>query len=431
MEKERKKLHYAWFILAGCCIMQGASLGLVNNCSGVFYSPVCQDLGFEMGKFTFYRMLYSISSALVLPFVAKSFQRLDVRAVISAAAVVFGTVNMAMGTFTELWQWYAAGVLQGIASSFLCMIAAPILLNNWFHKKAGMAVGISAAFSGLMGMMGSSALGFMIPALGWRASYGIIGAASIVLILPVSLFILRNRPSDKGMLPYGAEEALEPAGAVREGASGQPDGRGNGPSAAVGPEKGISLAVLAKQPVFYLALLAYAGALAGSYLNMFLTSCGLDAGLPMVTAAMMTTLALLGNMSSKLFLGKASDVFGAVRTFELSILVSEIGHALLFLGLPASVMAGALLYGITPPLSSVMAPLFCKLFWKGEDYGTAYSYVTMFGTLLVSPFNTWFGKFYDLTGSYDLTIAVSGLLLLATLALVWAGGRSLRTGKRA
>lgn len=166
MEKGRKKIHYAWFILAGCCIMQGASLGLINNCSGVFYSPVCQDLGFEMGKFTLYRMLYSISSALVLPFVAKSFQKLDVRAVISAAAVVFGVSNMAMGTFTELWQWYAAGMIQGIASSFLCMIAAPILLNNWFHKKAGMAVGISAAFSGLMGMMGSSALGFMIPALG-------------------------------------------------------------------------------------------------------------------------------------------------------------------------------------------------------------------------------------------------------------------------
>ena len=110
MEKGRKKIHYAWFILAGCCIMQGASLGLINNCSGVFYSPVCQDLGFEMGKFTFYRMLYSISSALVLPFVAKSFQKLDVRAVISAAAVVFGVSNMAMGTFTELWQWYAAAV---------------------------------------------------------------------------------------------------------------------------------------------------------------------------------------------------------------------------------------------------------------------------------------------------------------------------------
>ena len=49
MEKGRKKIHYAWFILAGCCIMQGASLGLINNCSGVFYSPVCEVLGFVMG----------------------------------------------------------------------------------------------------------------------------------------------------------------------------------------------------------------------------------------------------------------------------------------------------------------------------------------------------------------------------------------------
>ena len=65
---------------------------------------------------------------------------------------------------------------------------------------------------------------------------------------------------------------------------------------------------------------------------------------------MMTTMALLGNMSSKLFLGKASDVFGAVRTFELSILVSEIGHVLLLLGLPASVMAGASFTGSRSPV---------------------------------------------------------------------------------
>ena len=53
MEKERKKLHYAWFILAGCCIMQGASLGLVNNCSGVFYSPVCRTWDLKWGNLRF------------------------------------------------------------------------------------------------------------------------------------------------------------------------------------------------------------------------------------------------------------------------------------------------------------------------------------------------------------------------------------------
>ena len=49
MEQKKNRLHYAWFILAGCCILQGATLGLINNCAGVFYSPICKELGFELG----------------------------------------------------------------------------------------------------------------------------------------------------------------------------------------------------------------------------------------------------------------------------------------------------------------------------------------------------------------------------------------------
>ena len=52
MEQKKNRLHYAWFILAGCCILQGATLGLIDNCAGVFYSPICKELGFELGKLT-------------------------------------------------------------------------------------------------------------------------------------------------------------------------------------------------------------------------------------------------------------------------------------------------------------------------------------------------------------------------------------------
>lgn len=401
-----KKFHYAWLILAGCCILQGASLGLINNCAGVFYSPVCEELGFEMGGFAFYRTLFAISSALALPFVAKSFREMDVRIVISVAAVVFGGCNVAMGTFHKLWQWYAAGLIQGTASSFLCMLPAPILLGNWFHKKTGTAVGISAAFSGLIGMFGSSGLGISIPAFGWRASYMITGIISMALILPVSIFILRYGPEDKNMKPYGAEKEAP-------GKNHSENGRGS--------REAMGLFTFLKQPVFYMALIAYACCIASSYMNMFLTSSGLASGLPMALAAMMTTLALFGNMFSKLFLGKASDTYGVIKTFVCSAVIAMGGHFLLLTGVTESVMAGALLFGITFPLSSVMMPLFCRLFWKGETYGAAYSYVSMFGTLLASPFNTLFGRFYDMTGSYHLTIIVSAGLVFLALLLAGAG----------
>lgn len=407
MKQTEKKLHYAWIILAGCCIMQGATLGLINNCVGVFYSPVCKDLGFEMGKFTFYRMLYSISSALALPFVAKSFRKFDVRIVISIAAVVFGISTAMMGTYQELWQWRVTGVIQGIASSFVCMIPAPIILGNWFKKKTGTAVGISAAFSGLIGMIGSSCLGMAIPAFGWRVCYMAVGVISMALVLPVSIFILRYKPEQMGLLPYGAKEENGVAG-TSESTSVSSDA------------ESVTFLTLIRQPEFYIAMFAYGASAACAYLNSFLTPCGVAAGLALQAAAMMTTLALLGNMASKLILGRVSDRIGIIRTFQLSVILALFGHALLFAGSRQSVMAGSLLFGVTPPLSSVMMPLFCRIFWKGDTYSTSYAYATMVGTLLGAPFNMWFGTFYDITGTYRLTIAVSAAMLILLFVLIFA-----------
>ena len=400
MQPKNQKMHYAWLILIACCMMQGAGLGLISNCAGVFFSPVCNDLGFEMGKFTLFRTLFTMSQALTMPFVAKLFRQKDVRVIVSAATVVMGGISILQGMFTELWQFYVFGIIQGCSAAFIGVIPAPILLGNWFYKNTGTAVGISAAFSGLVGMIGSSALGVLIPTYGWRTSYMIMGVVVIVLILPFSLFILRYKPEDKGMLPYGADENYV----------AKADGK-----AAAKKEK---FGDFAKQPIFYISLTAYACSIISSYLNSFLPSCGLQAGLSMATAAMLTSLALCGNMTTKLFLGKFCDSFGVVKVFVISILIAIVGHLMIFMGIPAAMMAGSLLYGITMPLSTVLMPLFCRLFWKGDTYASAYSYVSMFGMLISAPFNTLFGTMYDMTGDYNMTILSSTAFVIVVLVMV-------------
>lgn len=400
MQPKKQSMHYAWLILIACCMMQGAGLGLVSNCAGVFFSPVCNDLGFEMGKFTLFRTLFTMAQALTLPYVAKLFRKYDVRVIISAATVIMGGISILQGTFTSLWQFYVFGIIQGCAAAFIGVIPAPILLGNWFYKNTGTAVGISAAFSGLVGMIGSSALGVLIPAYGWRASYMIIGVAVMALILPFSLFILRYKPEDKGMLPYGADESYAAKTEVK------------------GTAKKEKFSDFAKQPIFYISLTAYACSIISSYLNSFLPSCGLEAGLPMATAALLTSMALCGNMTTKLFLGKLCDSYGVIKIFILSIIVAIVGHGLVFIGSTAPMMAGALLYGITMPLSTVLMPLFCRLFWKGDTYASAYSYVSMFGMLISAPFNTLFGTMYDMTGNYNLTILSSAASVVAVLVMV-------------
>ena len=402
MTQQKKKFHYAWLILLACCMMQGSGLGLISNCSGVFYSPVSQDLGVELGQFSFYRTLATMSQALVIPFVAKAFRKYDDRMLVSVATVIMGGSNILMGSFNELWQFYLFGTLQGCAAAFIGMIPAPILLGNWFYKSTGTAVGISAACAGLVGMLGSSALGKLIPLLGWRTCYVLIGAAMIVLVLPFSIFILRYKPEDKGMLPYGADENYVPAP----------------PKALL---KKQSLSVFAVQPLFYISLAAYTCSIISSFLNMYLPSIGLFIGMELAMAATLTSLALFTNMSTKLFLGKLCDSFGIVRTFMITILLSMLGHALIFMRLTPTLMAGAFIYGITMPLSTVLMPMFCRLFWKGETYASGYSYVSSFGLLISAPFISIFGAMYDKTGNYTLTILTSTVSIVIVLVMLLIG----------
>ncbi len=385
-------------------------------CRCLFIPPICKELGFELGKLTMYRMLYCISSALALPFVATSFRKHDVRIVISIAAVIYGGCAVLMGgPSMNCGSGILTGIIQGIASSFVCMIPAPIILGNWFKKKDRNGGG------NLRGV--SRSRRHDRQQLSWNGDPGIR--------MEGELCGGWNRQYRAGSPDLPVRSPLQ---AGRDGTSAL-RGRGCG---AKGCIRRISARIrgkrdyvkeLLRQPEFYIAVGAYWTSVSCAYLNSFLTPCGIAAGLTLQAAAMMTSISLLGNMSSKLILGKISDSLGIIKTFEFSIALAFFGHVLLFIGSPKTVMAGSLFFGVTLPLSSVMMPLFCRIFWKGETYSAAYAYSTMVGTLLGAPFNMWFGTFYDITGDYRLTIGVSAVMLVMLTFLIMLEGTRLKRMK--
>ena len=70
-----------------------------------------------------------------------------------------------------------------------------------------------------------------------------VGIVSIALVLPISLFVLRCKPEEMGLLPYGAEDVEQRA--VSDA------------SAPASGENGITLKELLRQPEFYIAVGAY------------------------------------------------------------------------------------------------------------------------------------------------------------------------------
>ena len=66
-ETEKKKIHYAWFILVSCCFMFAGSMALINSIISVYVLPVTEALGCNRGDFTFMLTTQAVSIVIAMP----------------------------------------------------------------------------------------------------------------------------------------------------------------------------------------------------------------------------------------------------------------------------------------------------------------------------------------------------------------------------
>ncbi len=404
MTRQRQKPHYAWMILAACCALQGGTLGLIQNSCGIFYRPICDSLGFELSAITLYTTIRGLASCAVLPLATAILRKKPLRITLSVCIAIFTLSNILMGFFNQLWQWYVAGAIQGMASAFLAVVTVPIVLGNWFNSRRGFAIGFASAFSGVLGMLANPLGSMIISAAGWRACYVIFGVISLLMILPFTLFVFRFKPEEMGLERYG--EAQRAQAARKDEQAG----------AAMGFIPALAL-------LFALQIIAMFTSAFSTHLSSLGTTLGLTAAL----AAMLASLSMAGNMTGKFALGALSDRFGVEKVTLVSYLLPMLGFLLLLLPGGAATYAAALLTGVAIPAAAVMMPLLIRSTLGDSRYDTWYSNITLVGSITYSLGGTVFGWMYDASGGYLSSIVLCAALMaigtLIALAL-WRAGRA-------
>lgn len=383
-----------WLVLLGCCMMQGGSMGVVMNTMGLFFSAVSQDLGFSAGGISFYKTVAGLSSCILLPFVGKVLYRFDTRVTLSASALVMAACTALMGTFQALWQWYLSAFLLGIASAMLLSASEPIILANWFQEKLGLAIGISAAFSGVMGMVCNLGFERVISAWGWRAGYYAAGGLCLAMILPVTLFVIRLNPGMVGCRPYGAgrEEQRPKEKMLAIGRKGR-----------FGVLTALFLAAGAMQFCvgFSAQIVTYAAAM----------------GKSMATGAFLVSCSMIANAGGKVLLGQINDARGLKLACAVGVAFGVPAFLMLFSDQTAMMTVGCLLYGAAMSLAVVTPPLLTGKFFRGSDYPRAFSLVMMLSTLASSFAPGVLGRMYDRSGGFGSSLILCLLLCIAFLLL--------------
>lgn len=207
MNKRQSRLFYGWYVVFACFLIMGVSVGLVNNSSGVYIKPVCADMGFSRKAMAFNNTLIAASSMLVAVFAGKIYARFDVKQVMRFGGVALGLGYMSYSLAQNLPMFYLSSLACGFSQALLTTVSISMLIANWFHASRGAALGAASMGSGIGGMICNPLAAWLIEQAGWRQTYLLLGTAALIIVAPACFFIVRARPQDMGLQPYGEAPA--------------------------------------------------------------------------------------------------------------------------------------------------------------------------------------------------------------------------------
>ena len=404
-EKRMGKIHFGYFVVAAMVITSFIPLSLGLSCAGIFYPSLSESLGVEKGMLSYYTTFIWVAALVTLPILGKLLNNIDARICLTGAVVLAAVAFLWLSFMSTLWQFYVAAFAMGISIAMLLFLAPSTLINRWFAKGSGPMLGIAMAFTGVGGVVWSSVGGVLISSIGWSHTYLVFAVLSICCV-PVTLFMVRSNPSDKGLEPVGFQSISSDA-----------------PASSSGAIAGVPAAKAYKMPVFFLICAMCFFLNIGMYVYFMIpsyaTTLAVGVALPLLGATA-SSVAMAGQTISKLALGVVGErhpLGGTVAALALGIL-GVVLFALLAENAAAYYVA-ALSFGVYYGITNVMMPLFTRRSFGNRDYAPIYAKVSMVASVSNAAAALIWGTVIDATHSYmPMFVGVIVLMVLTIICVV-------------
>jgi sugar phosphate permease len=269
----RRNIHYGWVMVGVTFLAALVSAGTVGS-PGVFIVPLQHEFGWSTAEISSALSIRFILFGLMAPFAAALLNRYGLRNVTLAAQLIVVSALIISLAMTQVWQLILLwGVVVGIGTGMTALVLGATIATRWFVARRGLVVGVLSASVATGQLVFLPLIASLTERFGWR-----IALAFICGMLCISAFIvfmvLRDRPSDVGLRPYGDT--------------------GSDPLAAPAPNKAPIMAAalgtlrdVSKTGVFWILFATFfvCGASTNGLVQVHLIPMCLDFGIPQVQAA--------------------------------------------------------------------------------------------------------------------------------------------------
>lgn len=398
-KRHADSVHYAWVVLAVTflCLFVASAL---RSVPGIIMMSLEQEFAWHRETISGAISINLLLFGLAGPFLGRLMDLYGAKR-ISVITLILSVVGAGGSVFMHAsWQLYVFwGLLMGVGSGGTSMIMGSALINRWFHKHRGLALGIlGAAFSSGQ-LVFTPVLMYINIHQGWREATMFIALALGLLALPLVLIFLRDNPESKELLPYG-------------------DNGGHG--TAIRPARSPMRTVMSSVQFWLLALsFGICGLTTSGLFQTHLIPHGIEHGFTEMTMAM--SLGVMG----------AADVFGTIlsgwlcdrygKRWPLAFYYVVRGATLIVLpsiDTTGQLMLFSIIYGMNwlstiPATSALTADLFGK-----QNVGVVFGWICFAHQIGAAIAAYSAGYVHSQMGDYNLAFVTSGLFAFVATGIV-------------
>ncbi len=395
-------MFYGWRVAAACFANLFVVVGIIYYSFPVFYAPLIEEFGWSRAEVTagFFLSIivvgpvFGISAGFLID--AYGSKRVLLVGLASAAAAFLGFAWM-----HSLLLYYVFYFMQTVGYVSAGPIPNQVLVSQWFSRMRGRAMGLAYVGIGIGGAVAPVFAQYLTRHFGWRVAMLSIAGIILLVLIPLTTILVKNRPSDKGLFPDG---------------SGKPASTGH-------PAAPVELRTALKTPAFWLIMtgsLMSIGAVGGviQHLQLYLR----DQRFTPEKAALVASYLLISSIVGRLIMGYLADRYSRKYVMlSACLLVACAIPALYSVAVPGIVYVFAVVFGFGMGADYMLIPLITAECFGLSSLGklmgvilTADSLAQAFAPVLV-------GHIYDLHRSYNwgfavlITMAAAGALAVSRI----------------
>ncbi len=210
---QRRNIHYGW-VMMGVTFFVMLTTACALGAPGVLMPPLEKEFHWNAAEISGALAIRLILLGVIAPFAAVLMMRFGLKRVVSLALMlILAGLGLSLAMH-ELWQlvlfW---GIFVGIGTGMTAIVLGATVANRWFTNRRGLVIGILTASSATGQLAFLPIVAHLSEAYGWRVALVLV-CALLGIALALVLLLLRDRPSDVGLNPFGETEVLAPATAA-------------------------------------------------------------------------------------------------------------------------------------------------------------------------------------------------------------------------